>query len=280
MSDPLSPMYQSSERLSDAPLAVNNCGIDRIRGVGAGSRRPKGRIDYHILYIERGVCRLNTDGEEISVGAGHIIFFRPHVPQIYRFLPEDDSVSHYVHFSGRECDALLTRLGILDTFVSDIGISARYEEVSAEMVREYREGKPHADILAAAHLLELLGIIGRRLSLGKHEASDPRIEIACRILCANLSTPPSIAEMARHFRLSESRFSHLFSAAKGTSYQTFLLRARLGQAKELLEEEDAPISEISARVGYEDQNYFSRIFKKNFGVSPTHYRNNHIVKCK
>ena len=52
----------------------------------------------------------------------------------------------------------------------------------------------------------------------------------------------------------------------------YLTNLRMSRAKELLKDERCSMKEICLEVGYSDPNYFSRIFKKNFGVTPTEYR--------
>lgn len=53
----------------------------------------------------------------------------------------------------------------------------------------------------------------------------------------------------------------------------FILKIRIDRAKELLDFTDKSIANIAESSGFQDQNYFARIFKKITGVSPTQYRN-------
>ena len=53
----------------------------------------------------------------------------------------------------------------------------------------------------------------------------------------------------------------------------FILKIRIDRAKELLDFTDKSIADIAESSGFQDQNYFARIFKKITGVSPTQYRN-------
>lgn len=58
----------------------------------------------------------------------------------------------------------------------------------------------------------------------------------------------------------------------GTTPATFLRRMRLGRAQELISEGGRTITEVSYMVGFNDPHYFSKIFKKEFGMKPTEYR--------
>ena len=265
----------STERVSDEYLTLNSCGIQRLGIIDRGSRRVNGRLDYHILYIEQGCCHLALDGREVRVGAGGIILFRPREPQIYSFRANDNSVSHYIHFTGSGCAELLGRLGISDLRVFDMGASRGYEEISAKMAREYTMKRPMWESWCAAYLYELLNIIARKYMLRHNKISrsgETRINAACRRIYDNLAEPPDAGALAAECCLSESRFCHLFREVTGKSVKKFILSIKIDRAMELLRETDMPVREIAEAVGYSDQNYFSRMFRREVGVSPSKYR--------
>ena len=65
----------------------------------------------------------------------------------------------------------------------------------------------------------------------------------------------------------------MFKEVRGENYINYLTGMRLARARELLKNPRTPIKEISAAAGFNDQNYFSRIFKNKFGITPTEFRN-------
>ena len=64
----------------------------------------------------------------------------------------------------------------------------------------------------------------------------------------------------------------MFRKVTGQTYIAYLTEARLQKAVELLNETDDKTYVIAQKVGYQEQNYFSYVFKKRFGISPTKYR--------
>ena len=58
----------------------------------------------------------------------------------------------------------------------------------------------------------------------------------------------------------------------GCSPKQFLLQVRLLEAKTLLAESDLAVARVAARVGYDDANYFSRLFTRHVGVAPSTFR--------
>lgn len=94
----------------------------------------------------------------------------------------------------------------------------------------------------------------------------------------NLSRSITLKEVARAVCLSSSYFSVLFHKQTGTSFKAYLEQARLEKAVELLLNTDAPVYEVACRVGYDDANYFARVFRKAHGTTPTEFRRRHQPK--
>ncbi|MCY9694515.1 helix-turn-helix domain-containing protein [Paenibacillus alginolyticus] len=82
----------------------------------------------------------------------------------------------------------------------------------------------------------------------------------------------SLQGIAERYHMSESYFSRLFKKQVGTSFLEYVTLIRVGQAKELLTNPRLRIYEVSVQVGYQDQRYFSQLFRKYTGETPTEFR--------
>ena len=105
----------------------------------------------------------------------------------------------------------------------------------------------------------------------KHVSS--MISEAKLYISQNYSNPNlMLQDVAEAVNMSKSRFSTVFSQQSGQSFTDFLIYLRLSKAKELLRGTDQKSLQIAREVGYNDAHYFSYIFKKNTGLTPSDYR--------
>lgn len=89
---------------------------------------------------------------------------------------------------------------------------------------------------------------------------------------ANYQEDLSIKQIAKDMHYSEPYFSKLFARCFQRNFVTYLTDYRMQVARDMLQSPLASIKEISAAVGFSDSNYFSKVFRKAYGVSPSDYR--------
>jgi AraC family transcriptional regulator len=89
---------------------------------------------------------------------------------------------------------------------------------------------------------------------------------------ASLTRSPSLPELARLVRLSPFHFCRAFKASTGEPPHRWLQRRRLEKAKLLLQDSGLSILDVGAAVGYEDPSHFSKLFRREAGLTPRAYR--------
>jgi len=88
----------------------------------------------------------------------------------------------------------------------------------------------------------------------------------------NLAEDLKVSDIARRAGISTTQLQRIFREALGMTCTTYLTTVRMTKAKELLAGGDTPVIEIAFAVGYNDSNYFSTVFRKHEGISPSQYR--------
>lgn len=84
----------------------------------------------------------------------------------------------------------------------------------------------------------------------------------------------SVDDLCNHLNISATYFSVMFKKEIGMSYISYLTKVRLEHAVDLLNSTEDKSYMIAEKVGYTEPNYFSYVFKKQYGVSPSKYRMN------
>lgn len=105
------------------------------------------------------------------------------------------------------------------------------------------------------------------------------VEKAKNHINANLHKPISAGAVAKAIQHNASYLSALFRREMNMTVTEYIEQQRLVLARQHLAMTTKPIKEIAAEIGYMDQNYFSRVFKKHTGMNPSAYRNEYKKLC-
>ncbi len=97
---------------------------------------------------------------------------------------------------------------------------------------------------------------------------------------SNFMNEISMSETARAIGYSEPYFCKMFKQQFGQSFTSYLAEYRVGEAKKMLEQPNVNVKEIGARVGYADNNYFTKVFKRLEGLNPSEYRMNKLKELQ
>ena len=159
--------------------------------------------------------------------------------------------------------------------ILNTGTSLEYSRIFRQMIQELQRCQTHYPELLTLLLLELLIRIERQTGR-EHRQKDAylnaEMEYAIQYFNKNYSSNISIEDYAASRGMSVSWFIRSFRQYVHTTPMQYLVERRMANAQMLLETTSYNIAEISTLVGYDNPLYFSRIFKKQKGMSPTEYR--------
>ena len=149
-----------------------------------------------------------------------------------------------------------------------------------EIFEEHQKQAVGYDMAIKAKLFEFLvylvrSHICRQITQEEYVARANKLERilpAVQFIEANYNTEISYQELAQLLNVSKYHFCHLFKEATGKTVVQYINDVRLDKAYHLLKNTDMNITQISMSVGFNDMNYFSRLFKKVEGTTPGEYR--------
>lgn len=261
------------------PLIVGSCGTYRLyTRPRLPTHRPKGRLDFQLLYIASGKAHFYFDKSEQDtvITAGHMVLYRPREPQRYVYYGEDQTEVYWVHFTGNNVKNILRHYGITnDMRVMDTGTSLEYAGIFKQMIQELQRCQTHYPELLTLLILQLLIRIERQIGRDHRRKDvylDTEMELAMQFFNDNYNTQISVEEYAAARGMSVSWFIRSFKQYTHATPMQYLVERRMANAQMLLETTGYNITEIGNLVGYDNPLYFSRVFKKQKGVSPSEYR--------
>ena len=114
--------------------------------------------------------------------------------------------------------------------------------------------------------------ISRNVGSAREKPSESVMEKAKEYIRENFQKDLTLDEVSKVVDISPYYFSKLFKQETGENFIEYLTKVRMKNAEELLKDSSYSIKEICTASGYGDPNYFSRIFKKYEGVTPSEYR--------
>ncbi|CAK9884928.1 MAG: Arabinose operon regulatory protein [Candidatus Erwinia impunctatus] len=239
--------------------------------------RPSGMKGYIINLTIKGCGQIFQGDAAFHCGVGELLLFSPQSPHYYGRSPEASCWHHrWIYFRPRAywSDWLkwqhenhgMGRLQLTESLLAEFDVLF----VSIEQL--HNSGRRFAEDLAM-NLLERLLLRAVEEDPRRHlRLGDARIIEACQYLTSHLATEVKIDEVAGHVCLSPSRFAHLFREQMGVNMLRWREDQRVARARLLLQNTSDSIAAVGRAVGYDDQLYFSRVFRKRVGISPSDFR--------
>lgn len=271
-------LYNSRVDFKDhsRPLIVGSCGTYRLKNHPVlPSCRPKGRVDYQLLYIATGKAHFYFQGKDTVVPAGHVVLYCPGEEQRYTYYAADTPEVFWVHFTGYDVKNILKYYHFSPKcHVYYSGTLPEYKWIFQRMIQELQLCRPLYEELLASLFNSLLLLINRQEMEGSSCASgiESEIEAAVAYFSSHYDHKISVEDYARERHISVNYFIRNFKQYMKMTPGQYILSVRMANAQHLLEQSDYNITQIASIVGYDDPLYFSRVFKKQVGLSPTQYR--------
>ncbi|MBQ4160146.1 MAG: helix-turn-helix transcriptional regulator [Clostridia bacterium] len=248
---------------TDVYIHLNSCGWYEGADTSVHTVRSEGRADFQLIYIKSGALQIGDN----AYGAGTLYLYRPHTPQDYRVIAESTDY-YWIHFIG---SAFTEMLAAVTENAFDIGYCEPFIAFCREIVMHYADAMEENQYYIQGKLLSTIA----ELPLTKASQSPDAIDNAITYINEYYTNKLSNDELAKLCGLSKYYFIRRFTQKTGKTPQKYHTDLLLSKSTTMLTDTNLKIADIAESLGFEDSLYFSRIFKKLYGVSPMEYRKMH-----
>ncbi|MBQ2941348.1 MAG: helix-turn-helix domain-containing protein [Clostridia bacterium] len=261
---------------------------------------------YNIfIYVEKGSCLVEINGEERKVEEGSI-FFIPE-GQSYKRSPDGDTfcTMTYIHFKSGEVIPLLAeelkseiikrRDGINKSILENgtdespyaayisecCGFNGKENEFSEAFTRLRNNFSRHhieSGFKTSLALCEILGLMTEetrdriKAETRIEKAVPPNLRRALSFIKQNYTEEITLSDIAKHSSVTKQQIIRYFRKELKTTPMSYVTCCRLNRAKELfLNKSYQTVGEVASEVGFSDVHYFSRVFKKINGETPSEF---------
>lgn len=255
---------------------------------------PHWHRELELLFVESGKMELVIQGRSYLLRPGTVLLIPPNVLHTaYRFENTDCCFSCVVFapefvaglaketmrqqlfdplFASDFRDNLLVTSQVADA----LGLPVYLRQLTEALDQKEQ---PLQQLRVKGTLLLILAALleekAKFYPKGGHQkqVQQEREKIILRYMADHLEEKVTLAELASQLNLSKEQFSRFFRQAFRRSPLQYLTQMRLQKACRLLTKGDMTMSEIAEVCGFDNSNYFSRVFKQHFAMSPSEFQN-------
>ena len=277
-------VYMPSDRLRGELIAIQECSAEVVS--------MHSHSFFEFVYVVSGKAEHTIDGRTMILSEGDYFLIDLKSTHTYR------KISTSPGFSIINClflpafiDPSLDRAGgfrdILDNYLVRFGnrrlsdgvtLSSYHDSdgfvgrMMGKMLLEYTERKKgYREVIRNLLVCLLVYLLRNDSGSLNSDTMNPTAYIKEYVL-ENYMRRISLSELARELNFSLTYVSLTFKKDTGVSFRDYLARVRMEKACNLLRRTNKTVSEIASRVGYTDDTFFYKSFKKLVGTSPSAYR--------
>ena len=236
-------------------------------------------VDYAMLiYCTEGKGWYHIHDKTYQVEKNQYIIIPPHVP--YSFEADEGTpwTIYWIHFQGKLVNSFLSPNPSPQIILSDERSRQQvrirlFEETYNSFAMGYTKEYLAYSSMCLYTFLSTFIFQEQFRHIGAPNHNE--LSFSMRViyyLQEHVETNLTLRDLAEYFNYSESHFSTLFQKETGTSPIHYWTRLKRPKASQYIELTDMKLNEIAMRLGFEEQAYFSRVFTKVMGISPSAYR--------
>lgn len=264
---------ENSNKISDEYIAVNNFRYFKNIDTDIHTRREQGRLDYQIIYIDKGYGEFVINNIRTKIQSGNVALLRPDEKHRYTFKADSSPDYYWIHFTGKGVEQLLKALNLSGN-IFKTGDFFRFKKIMDKMSKESAINDFTTKTSLAAHIISLLSVTAQNF----HTPDNSMHKVIMKME-TDFTNKLTNEDYAKICAISEYHFIRKFKNTTGLTPLQYKTKLIVNRAIDLMTTTELNISEIAHILGFDDNPYFSHVFKKQMGISPKKYtlqRHNNI----
>ena len=235
------------------------------------------RDRYILHYVFEGEGVLRIDDKELKVKSNSFFLLPPDVLVQYQADEKNPWQYAWIHFHGFKSTEIVKSIGMTrkEPVYVPIEENSQLKDAVINLIM-YKENE-YACIGYMYILFDKMNRWTRHVEkkAGTNLRTMNYMREAIQYINTKYCESIMVQQIADHCGVDRAYLSKIFKYATGNTLQEYLIQFRIKRAKQLLKDTDLSVKYVSYSVGYNDHFTFSKVFKKQEGVSPSVWRKNH-----
>ena len=247
---------------------------------------------WEMVYVDKGRVQIRRDEEKIVLEQGQVVFHRPNefhsiqaldsAPNLFvvSFSCRSDVMAYFERYQTQLDKNLKSYVTAIIREAEQTYVIPKNDTQLKKLIR-----KEHAPLggeqLIKTYLEQLLLFLLRSITQRevpvlvpqKEPGENPLVQAILRYLEERAEETLHIEDICAEFGYSRSYLSRVFQAETGQTLAACAMAMKIDRAKQLIRETKMNFSQISARLSFENPQYFSRVFKRCTGMTPKEFKN-------
>lgn len=247
---------------------------------------------WEMVYVDKGKVQVRRDEEDLILKQGELLFHQPNEFHSIRSL--DSSPNFFVisfssaspamaYFEKRRTQLDATLKPYLSSIIKEAEKTYNIPKNDPNLRKLHRKedaplgGEQLIQTYLEQLLIFLLRTVTKEGSLvsfpKKGSQEDPLVSAIKQYLAQHITDTVRVEDICNEFDYSRSYLTKRFRSETGQGLAAYFIALKVEEAKRLIRESDLNFAQISERLSFDNPQYFSRVFKKHTGMTPTEFRN-------
>lgn len=264
---------------------IHYCNSRQSNKTGTNPVKINRTLQHHeLIFIAKAKGRFKSDKKSYELKDGMLLYISPGVSHSLETDPKVPVSCLTVHFSYVRVNMKEGQWNLTEEqhvlplqAVQELKDYYHVEDVFKKLVETWDAKLPGYEFMSKILLQQLLIAIGQNMKKENQNFSTSlKVEKIIQYMHEHIQDKITLPQLSDLVQVSPTYLSRTFKEITGYSIIEFFNKIKMDKAKEMILEGNRKIKEVAGALGYRDEFYFSRIFKKTEGLSPSEFYSKNV----